>query len=165
MPRFPDMMKLLGSVFLLLGGLLWGFSKARELWQRERLLGQWQRLIESLKTGVSFAARPLGDLIREDGSPFCREAAASPLFSQNPQQALLQAGKRLLPRQGDKALYQGFAQGLGTSDAAGQLRHLELYASLVGQALLEAREERDKRSRLYICLGLFGGLTLCLLLL
>ena len=162
MPRLPDMMKLLGSVFLLLGGLLWGFSKARELWQRERLLGQWQRLIESLKTGVSFAARPLGDLIREDGSPFCREAAASPLFSQNPQQALLQAGNRLLPRQGDKALYQGFAQGLGASDAAGQLRHLELYASLVGQALLEAREER---SRLYICLGLFGGLTLCLLLL
>lgn len=165
MPRLPDMMKLLGSVFLLLGGLLWGFSKARELWQRERLLGQWQRLIESLKTGVSFAARPLGDLIREDGSPFCREAAASPLFSQNPQQALLQAGNRLLPRQGDKALYQGFAQGLGASDAAGQLRHLELYASLVGQALLEAREERGKRSRLYICLGLFGGLTLCLLLL
>ena len=165
MPRLPDMMKLLGSVFLLLGGLLWGFSKARELWQRERLLGQWQRLIESLKTGVSFAARPLGDLIQEDGSPFCREAAASPLFSQNPQQALLQAGKRLLPRQGDKALYQGFAQGLGASDAAGQLRHLELYASLVGQALLEAREERAKRSRLYICLGPFGGLTLCLLLL
>ena len=165
MPRLPDMMKLLGSAFLLLGGLLWGFSKARELWQRERLLGQWQRLIESLKTGVSFAARPLGDLIREDGSPFCREAAASPLFSQNPQQALLQAGNRLLPRQGDKALYQGFAQGLGASDAAGQLRHLELYASLVGQGLLEVREERDKRSRLYICLGLFGGLTLCLLLL
>ena len=165
MPRLPDMMKLLGSVFLLLGGLLWGFSKARELWQRERLLGQWQRLIESLITGVSFAARPLGDLIREDGSPFCREAAASPLFSQNPQQALLQAGNRLLPRQGDKALYQGFAQGLGASDAAGQLRHLELYASLVGQALLAVREERDKRSRLYICLGLFGGLTLCLLLL
>lgn len=159
------MMKLLGSVFLLLSGVLWGLSKARELWRRERLLGQWQRLIEALKTGISFGSRPLGDFIREDGSPFCREAASSPLFSQNPPHALSQAGERLFSRQGDKALYRDFAQGLGASDAAGQLRHLDLYASLVGQALEEAREERDKRSRLYICLGLFGGLTLCLLLL
>ena len=31
-------MKVLGSLLLLLSGLLWGVAKSRELWRRERLL-------------------------------------------------------------------------------------------------------------------------------
>jgi len=158
-------MKLLGSLLLIASGLLWGCAKSRELLRRERLLTEWQRLMQSFKTGISYSARPLAEMIRGDTSPFCREAVKLPDFSRDPRQALAQAGENLLGRQTDKALYQSFAAGLGASDASGQLRHIDLYAAMVEQALKEAREERDRRGRLYICLGLFGGLTVCLLLL
>lgn len=157
-------MKLCGSLLLLFSGLLWGISRARELYRRERLLMEWQRLMQSLKTGISYSARPLGELIQQEDSPFCREAAALPGFLRNPRQALARAGEQLLGRQADRELYRNFVAGLGASDAQGQLQHLDLYAAMVGQALSQAREEREKRSRLYICLGLFGGLTVCLLL-
>ncbi len=158
-------MKLLGSLLLIASGLLWGCAKSHELLRRERLLAEWQRLMQSFKTGISYSARPLGELIRQDASPFCQEAVKHPDFSRDPPKALSEAGGRLLGRQADRALYQSFAAGLGASDAPGQLRHIDLYAALAEQALREAREERDKRGRLYICLGLFGGLTGCLLLL
>ena len=158
-------MKLIGSVLVILSGFLWGSAKSQELRNRERLLTQWQRLIQSLKTGISYSARPLAELLRSSDSPFCKLAVQHPDFLRDPPQALAQAGASLLNRAGDKALYREFAEGLGASDAPGQLRHLDLYAGLVSEALKEAREERDKRGRLYQCLGLFGGLTICLLLL
>lgn len=158
-------MKLVGSLLLIASGLLWGWARSQELLRRQRLLGEWQRLLQSLRTGISYSARPLGELIRGDPSPFCQEAQKRPCFARDPRQALAQAGETLLARPSDRALYKSFAAGLGASDSAGQLRHLDLYAALVEQALKEAREEREKRGRLCICLGLFGGLTLCLLLL
>lgn len=158
-------MKLLGSLLLILSGFLWGWAKSRELCRRERMLGEWQRLLKSLQTGICCWARPLGELLVRENSPFCRAAAALPCFAQDPRAALAQAGEGLLSCPGDRALYKGFVEGLGVSDAQGQLRHLELYANLVGQALEEARAQRDKQGRLYVCLGLFGGLTVCLLLL
>lgn len=157
-------MKLLGGLLLVASGLLWGWGKSQELRRREALLCDWQRLLQSLKTGISYSARPLGELIRAADSLFCREAARQPDFAHDPRQALSQAGESLLGRQEDRELYRGFAAGLGASDVPGQLRHIDLYAAMVDQALAGAREERDKRGRLYICLGLFGGLTACLLL-
>lgn len=158
-------MKLVGSLLLLISGLLWGGAKARELLRREQLLAEWQRLLQSLKTGISYSARPLGEFIREEDSPFCQAAVMQPDFGRDPPGALARAGEGLLSKPSDRALYESFARGLGASDAPGQLRHIDLYAARVEEALREAREERDKRGRLYVCLGLFGGLTVCLLLL
>ena len=101
---------------------------------------------------------------RED-SRFCREAAGDPGFSADPCKALGEAGKRLLQKPGDRELYLGFVQGLGASGVEGQLEHLELYAALVGPLLHRAREDRERRSRLYVALGAFGGMALCLALL
>ncbi len=158
------MIKLAGSLLLMTSGLLWGLGRSWELLRRERLLTEWQQLIEHLKTGISYCQRPLGELIGGEDSPFCREALKDPAFHRDPPGALGRAGQRILSHPGDKALYKGFTEGLGKSDAPGQLRHLELYAALVAEARRDAREQRDKRGRLDICLGLFGGLTVCLLL-
>ena len=165
MPGGGGAVKVLGSLLLLLSGLLWGAAKSRELWRRERLLREWQRLLQNLQTSVRCWARPLGELVEKEDSPFCRAAVERPCFSQDPRAALAQAGEELLTRTSDRALYQGFVAGLGVSDVQGQLQHMGLYAGLVEQALGEAREERGKLGRLYVCLGLFGGLTVCLLLL
>ena len=75
------------------------------------------------------------------------------------------AGTPKVSLTGDRELYLGFVQGLGASGVEGQLEHLELYAALVGPLLHRAREDRERRSRLYVALGAFGGMALCLALL
>ena len=106
-------MKVLGSLLLLLSGLLWGAAKSRELWRRERLLREWQRLLQNLQTSIRCWARPLGELVEKEDSPFCRAAVGRPCFSQDPRAALAQAGEELLTRTSDRALYQGRARQAG----------------------------------------------------
>lgn len=151
-------MKLLGSAFLVGSGLLWGLSRFWELARREQLLFELQRLMQSLETGIRSCARPLGELLSQEASPFCQGEGATP------QEAMLQAGSRLLRRREDLALYKGFVAGLGTTDVQGQQRHIGLYASQLAHLLEGARAEREKQGRLYISLGLFAGLTISILL-
>ena len=65
----------------------------------------------------------------------------------------------------DRELFQNFVQGLGASDTQGQLEHLELYMDLLRERLREAREEYMQKNRLYIALGLFAGVALCVIIL
>lgn len=151
---------------MILSGLCLGLWKADELRRREAALLDWKRMLQALRTGVSFSARPLEELVLGDrDNPFCRLAAEEPGFSRDPGAALERAGERLLREPADLDLYRGFARGLGESGAQGQLEHLALYASLLEANLGEAREAKEKRSRLYVCLGLFGAAALCLVLL
>lgn len=159
-------MKLLGAVLVLGAGALWGWDRARRLGERERLLLDWKRLIQRLNTEIGYTARPLAQLLLREGasSRFCREAAGDPAFAADPQRALGAAGERLLERPGDRELFRAFAQGLGASGVEGQLEHLALCQGLLGPILEEAREEREKKSKLYLALGAFAGIALCLAL-
>ena len=125
-----------------------------------------KKAIQGLKTGISYSARPLTELIAENrDSQFCRLAAESDAFLFDPLAALAAAGDSLLKEQQDKDLYGGFVRGLGASDTQGQLEHISLYASLLENNLAQAREAHERKSRLYISLGLFSGLTLCIVML
>lgn len=66
---------------------------------------------------------------------------------------------------GDVELYLGFVRGLGVSDTQGQLEHIALYRALLEPRLEQARADAAQKSRVLVALGLFGGITLSLLLL
>lgn len=141
-------------------------GRAGELRKREEALLDLKRTIQAFRTGVSYAARPLGELIAENrDSRFCRMAAEDPAFLLEPKTALEQAGDKLFREDSDRKLYRGFIRGLGDSDTESQLEHMDLYADLLENNLAQAGEAKEKKSRLYVCLGLFGGITLCLVLL
>ncbi len=101
----------------------------------------------------------------ETGSRFCRLAVKDGAFSRDPKAALRKAGETLLKNPSDLDLFHNFVRGLGESGTQGQMEHLALYGELLASHLKSAREEREKKSRLSVCLGLFGGVTLCLVLL
>lgn len=151
---------------MILSGLLLGLWSAGELKRREAILLDLKQMIQTFRTGISYSARPLAELV-ESGrdSRFCRLAAEDPSLFQDPRGALRSAGKRLLTCPEDADLYEGLIRGLGESDTQGQLEHLNLYGALLEDNLSRAKAEKEKKSRLYVCLGLFGGITLCLLLL
>lgn len=151
---------------MILSGLCLGLGRARELRKREEALLDLKRAIQAFRTGVSYAARPLGELIAENrDSRFCRLAAEDPAFLLEPKSALERAGEKLLKEDTDMELYRRFVRGLGDSDTQSQLEHMSLYAGLLESNLAQAGEAKEKKSRLYVCLGLFGGITLCLVLL
>lgn len=125
-----------------------------------------KKLLQELRAGIGYSSRPLTELLLEqDGSPFCREAAKQKSFSEDPVRALELAGDALFFREKDRALFRGFAQGLGSSGTASQLEHIDLYAAMLEPHLQEARSDREKKARLYVSLGLFAGIAACLVLL
>ncbi len=155
-------MKLLGAALLVLSGLLWGLGRSAELRRRVELLTDLLRLIRQLAAEIAYSARPLPELLQRSPSRFCQKAAERPSFGADPRTALEEAGEALLRDPGDRALFRDFAAGLGASGAQGQLEHLELCQALAQARLEEARAACREKQRLYVALGLFGGLTVCL---
>ncbi|RKJ39622.1 hypothetical protein D7X94_11715 [Acutalibacter sp. 1XD8-33] len=155
-------MRLLGGILLVLSGLCWGLGEAGRLSRRARLLTEFQQLMQALRTEISYSSRPLGEIISKSESRFCREAADRPEFRRNPAEALARTGEELLRNPKDRQLFRDFAQGLGASDTQGQIEHLRLHMALGEENLREAREECREKRRLYIALGLFGGLAACI---
>ena len=65
----------------------------------------------------------------------------------------------------DRGLVFDFGKGLGSSDTEGQLRHCETYRRLFSDRLKRARTDAQYKGRLYITLGICGGLGAALLML
>lgn len=125
-----------------------------------------KKLIVKLKTEILFRSESIGDMIQENESfEICRLAIRRESFSCNPKQAMLSVGPEIFRAPEDQALYSEFVTGLGATDTQGQEQHMELCTALLEHNLEEARENRLTRSKLFVALGLFGGITLCLVLL
>ena len=58
-------MRALGAVLVLCSGVLWGLGRARALGERERLLLDWEQLLQRLRTGIGYSASPLSQLVWE----------------------------------------------------------------------------------------------------
>ena len=144
-------MKLLGAVLLVASGLLAGLAGAARLKRRARLLLDLKTLLQAFQTGIRYAAESLAGLVLENqASRFCRLAERDSQFLSDPAGALERAG---------------VVRGLGVSDTQGQLEHIALYRALLEPRLEQARADAAQKSRVLVALGLFGGITLSLLLL
>lgn len=64
----------------------------------------------------------------------------------------------------DRRLLLNFLQSLGATDLSGQMDHCRMHAELLGRQLEAARKDYGEKNRLYVSLGLFGGLALSMLL-
>lgn len=149
----------------MMSGLCLGLQRSGELRKREELLLEFKRLLGRFRTEIHYTLRPLGELISGNQDfQLCSLAVSEQCFFHSPKEALERAGKKLFRDSSDAELCMGFVKGLGESDSQSQIEHLNLYTDLLEAHLTQAGEAREKKSRLYICFGLFGALTLCLLL-
>lgn len=143
-----------------------GISGAQKLRGRKELLLDWKQLMQRFKTEISYSAFLLPELIvRNQESAFCRLAFREETFEQEPVLALWGAGKRLLKNKEDAELFGNFVQGLGISDVQGQMEHISLYSQLLDQRLEGASRDLLSKPKLYLSLGLFSSLALCIVLL
>ncbi|WP_322173343.1 stage III sporulation protein AB [Acutalibacter caecimuris] len=158
-------MKLVGAIFLILSGVIWGIEQAGSLKRRVERLTDLFCLVRQMLTEITYSSRPLSEMIAAGDSLFCRKAIERESFADDPASALAWAGDQILTCQKDKDLLSGFTQNLGTSDTQGQQEHLQLYLALIGDRLQEARDAYGQKRRLYLALGLFAGLTVCIVIL
>ena len=154
-----------GVTLILLCGLSLGFSRASALKKREEALNDLKGFMTALRAEIAYASRPLGETIcMLSQSALCRAAARDPCVRFDPQAALRTAGEESLFHPKDKKLFLEWVSGLGSTDTEGQLRRIDLFLSRLEQNLREAAQDRASKSRLYVCLGFCGALSLCILL-
>lgn len=128
-----------------------------------------------LQAQIRFNAEDLSRLLATDEADGavavflkeCRQTAQTE--DRNVMQVWPQAVDRIPKNTGltsdDRKLLKDFSAALGTTDVDGQVAHCELYKTLAGTRLEQAREEKAKKGKLYRMLGAFSGVCVSLLIL
>ena len=144
--------------------------ESRKLSVRVEKLEAFLRFLSAAKTEVRYSAVPVQQILQRhgEGLSFLRDCTADCAGGEGFAEAWRRAVGSRAGAEGfsarDGELLLLFGDGFGASDTDGQISHLELYSGLFGEALDRAREDRDRKSKLYLTLGIFAGLSAALLL-
>ena len=164
------LLKLTGSLLLIFAGTLLGFTESRKLTVRVESLESFLRFLSAAKTEVRYSAVPVVQIVARHGRElsFLRECVKrcgqGEGFADAWKRAALNSGKGDGFAAHDIELLLSFGEGFGASDTDGQLSHMELFSGLFGTNLKSAREDRNRKSKLYLMLGVFAGLFSALML-
>ena len=161
------MLKFIGTILLIAAGSLCGLLESRKLILRERRLEDFLSFLQVMTTEIRFSQTHLDEIIRRHGEKFEFLKACAEKVEQGA--AFLSVWREEASRAAgfnaeDRRLLQDFGVGLGTTDISGQLAHCELYTDLFQVRLKEARGQKEKKAKLYLLLGIFGGIAAALLL-
>lgn len=159
-----------GALILIAAGTLAGYVESHKLTERVRQLEAFLRFLSAAQTEIRFSGLPVERIVQRHGTELeflriCGETCAQGGFFTSAWQAGVARGTKgrgLLSE--DVALLNGFGEGFGASDVDGQLAHCALYTQLIGERLKNAREEKEKKSKLYQMLGIFSGMVAALVL-
>ncbi|HHV32107.1 MAG TPA: stage III sporulation protein AB [Clostridiales bacterium] len=164
------MLKLIGALMLIAAGTLAGIMESRRLAVRVDQLEAFLRFLSRAQTEIRFAALPVEQIVQRHGGELqflkrCASGCSGGMpFTVAWQDSVNAAAKEKSFLPGDIDLLRSFGEGFGASDVEGQISHCELYTELIGERLKNARDEKEKKSKLYLTLGVFGGLVAALVL-
>ncbi|MGI6261153.1 MAG: stage III sporulation protein AB [Acutalibacteraceae bacterium] len=167
-------MKAAGLILLFLTSATVGVLQCRRLDDRVAFWNAFLDFLNFTETSIRYAALPVPQLLerynRENGrlelAGFCSaQLSRGLLFPQAWEQAAKSAARHSSLPNGDLQLLQDFGAGLGTSDVEGQLSHCRLFAASASEIRQNAKEERQRKGRLSVLLGVLLGLGIDLVLL
>ncbi len=170
------MVKIIGLLLLVAAGTFLGYRAAAGLSRRADSLDKAQRLLAHLASRMRYTAAPVDELLAQAAAtaefaalPFlqaaARAAGTEEGFHAAWNEGVADYGKACGFTESDLELLRSFGEGLGRTDLEGQLDNCRMYAAQLGDRLAEARREAAAKSRLYLTLGVTGGMALALLLL
>ena len=165
-------LRLSGSLLLLLGCGGFGFSAANVIKERLQAMYDFVHLLEYIKAELSYRLTPLPILLRNLASRFmrfesivngfvdCLEGQVSPNL-----RACMQIATG---RQNGKGFADDYflmlADSLGNFDLDGQLKELDMLQGQIQNQIMEMEREQTSRMRLYKTLGLCIGAGMAILL-
>lgn len=143
--------------------------ESHKLSVRVEKLEAFLRFLSAAKTEIRFSSMPVESIIRRHGDGISFFSYIKDVNSNGDWVgAWNEAVNKCAMAEGffrkDLELLEGFGAGFGASDTDGQISHFSLYANLTTAALNDAKEERNRKSKLYLMLGIFGGMAAAILL-
>lgn len=151
-----------------------GLAASASLSRRVASLEQLERFITYFETQIRYSAAPIRDIIIHAAGgeysclSFLPEAAARMKRGQSPGEAwggaVRDRGEDCGFTAADREMLREFGNGLGSTDISGQLSHCKTFRGLLEDRLQKARSEARTKGRLYVTLGIAGGLGAALLL-
>jgi stage III sporulation protein AB len=171
------MVKVLGSVLIVVASTLIGFRIAARYANRSRQLRQFISALKLLETEIFYAATPLPDACRRIAmrtptpvGAFFLQVAENLMDGRGRtatevwREALLAMKDELALKESDRSVLIAFGQTLGVSDREDQIKHIHLAIAQLSAEEVIAREEQLKSEKMWRYLGALLGLTLVILL-
>lgn len=168
------MLRLIGAALIFLAGSCTGIAASAALNRRVSAFEQMERLVVFVQTQIRYSAAPIWKIIRQAaGGEFSRLSFLQDAAARMEQgEAAAKAWKNAIVAHRDDNVFTkedfdlliGYGSGLGSSDIAGQLLHCETYRELFRDRLQKARAEAQTKGKLYMTLGVAGGIGVALLL-
>jgi stage III sporulation protein AB len=160
----------MGALILIAVGTFAGYMESHRLAMRVEQLEAFLRFLSAAQTEIRFAALPVEQIVQRHGGEIeflriCGDCCKTDISFLSAWKTGVQSGTKgrgFLA--GDIGLLYGFGEGFGASDTEGQLSHCALYSELITENLKNAREEKNRKSKLYQTLGVFSGMAAALLL-
>ncbi|NLM79603.1 MAG: hypothetical protein GX172_00545 [Clostridiales bacterium] len=160
---------------MFLAGTSAGLMGFLSLHRRVTSFEQMERLVSFIETQIRYSGAPVYEILQKASKSdfgklkFLQKAADLIRGGLKPDIAWESAINLYCDDVGftadDRGLVFDFGKGLGSSDTEGQLRHCETYRRLFSDRLKRARTDAQYKGRLYITLGICGGLGAALLML
>lgn len=144
-----------------------GLTESRKLSQRVEFLETFSQFLVTAQAKIRYSGVPVAKLVSDcsDMLPFLKRCAESLKEGQKFPQAWKNAVIGQPDTKKDEEFLLDFGRGLGITDTTGQLNHCSLFVKLTEARLKIAREDKEKKGRLYCLLGVCAGLALALILL
>ena len=162
------MMDFLGRCLFLAGCTALGLARGMALQERTACLDQFRRCLSRLLRELTFALRPLPDLVADlrAGGPVgdfftaCRESEEE-TWADRWQTAL---DSVVLPLgEEDRQILRETGEVLGRYDGESQRQALEALLGRLEENLAQAKADQERLFRVYLALGITAGLFGCLL--
>lgn len=163
------MWQLMMIIIILVCGILLGCSFSQGVVNRRKTLEGIIEALEKMKTYIEFSSMEIFEIIKRSFgnlrgfSDFARipEDVTFVLWWSKCVSTL--GGETGLSKE-DKDLLIRFSNGIGVSDVSGQISHIDLYISMFCEKVRLARDEEEKKSRLYKILGFSFGCAVSLII-
>lgn len=149
-----------------------GYLESHKLKRRVDFLRQYLKFLQYIETQVRYSAGVVHDLIRKysakgDFGLFLGDCLANienqMVFQSAWSEAVHSVKESCGLSREDSGLISDFALGFGDSDIAGQVDYCRMNEELMRGHLSVAIDEKEKKSKLYLLLGIFSGITLVLI--
>ncbi len=157
-------------MLIVLAGFGAGCLLTKRLSFRLEFFEKFSVFLSVLKTQIRYSGDDIFKLVSRsakgaDLEYLCGEADYSIPFSVFWEKQINNIPKSSGLNNSDKELLIEFGSALGSTDIEGQLKHIELYQKMFAAKLDESKTELQKKSAVYKALGLFGGISVAIIIL
>lgn len=158
---------------LILSGTATGYMASHRLSMRVDFLSQYIKFILFCETQIRYSAIPIIEILnKQKESPVISSFIKNCInkmenkntFSDSWHAASNEICRDTGLTREDISLINDFGIKLGESDIEGQVSHCKLNIKLMNKTLELAKENKQKKGRIYIMLGSFSGIAIALMM-